>query len=517
LTQVSVSSVARGPRLRLLRDEKLLREDRPSASEHGSVTTLVDASARVHKRPLVVDLDGTLVRSDLLIETAFSELGTRPHSIFGMLRALAKGKAELKHRLAEPVDFDPATLPYDDAVLEFIAQARADGRPVYLASASNRRLVRAIAEHLGLFTGWIGSDEGTNLAGSIKAERLVAQFGERGFDYIGNSAADMPVWAKAAKVIAIRAPGSVVRRLSASDFDVEHLSYERPTWRTWAKLLRIHQYAKNTLIFVPLLAGHVFQAEAFGTALLAFLAFSLCASSVYVLNDLVDLQDDRLHRSKCTRPLACGAIPLHHGMLAMPVLFMAGMLIAAYVSLPFLGVLLGYFALTTAYSFYLKRKMLIDVVALAGLYTTRVIGGAVAVQVFVSPWLLAFCMSLFMSLALLKRFVELAARHDGNLPDTSSRDYRTSDLGMIGALAAAAGFNAVTVFALYISTDAVRQYYTTPQMLWLVCPILMYWIGRALMLAQRREMDDDPVVFALRDRTSLVTISLVGVLVLAAI
>jgi 4-hydroxybenzoate polyprenyltransferase len=257
--------------------------------------------------------------------------------------------------------------------------------------------------------------------------------------------------------------------------------------------------------------------QAFGQAALAFLAFSLCASSVYVLNDLVDLQDDRLHRTKCNRPLACGAIPLHHGVLAIPLLFAASLLAAAAVSLPFLGVLLGYFALTTAYSFFLKRKMLIDVVTLAGLYTTRVIGGAVAVQVFVSPWLLAFCMALFMSLALVKRFVELAARRDANMPDTGTRDYRAADLGMVGALAAGSGFNAVTVFALYISSSAVSQNYTNPQILWLLCPILLYWIGRVLMLAQRRAMDDDPVVFALKDRVSLVTIGIAGALVLVAI
>ncbi len=511
MTQVSVSSLAREPRVRLVRNHA------PAANETASVTSLAAASARAHKRPLVVDLDGTLVRSDLLIETAFSELGARPQSIFDMFAALLRGKAALKHRLADPVDFVPATLPYDDGVIGYIEQARAAGRPVYLASASNKRLVEAIANHLGIFTGWIGSDEGMNLAGVNKAKLLVEEFGERGFDYIGNSAADLPVWAQASKVIAIRTPNGVARQLARTGFDVEHLHCERPTWRTWAKLIRVHQYAKNALVFVPLLASHTFEMQAFGQAALAFLAFSLCASSVYVLNDLVDLQDDRLHRTKCNRPLACGAIPLHHGVLAIPLLFAASLLAAAAVSLPFLGVLLGYFALTTAYSFFLKRKMLIDVVTLAGLYTTRVIGGAVAVQVFVSPWLLAFCMALFMSLALVKRFVELAARRDANMPDTGTRDYRAADLGMVGALAAGSGFNAVTVFALYISSSAVSQNYTNPQILWLLCPILLYWIGRVLMLAQRRAMDDDPVVFALKDRVSLVTIGIAGALVLVAI
>ncbi|HEV2605907.1 MAG TPA: UbiA family prenyltransferase [Microvirga sp.] len=468
-------------------------------------------------RPLVVDLDGTLVASDLLIETAFSELGRRPQSLVDMARALSQGKAALKHRLAEPADFDAAILPYDPAVLDLIEDAKAQGRPVYLASASNRRLVEEVANHLGLFTGWFASDETTNLAGAAKARLLVDTFGERGFDYVGNDSADFPVWEKAARAFAIRTPAGVTRRLARSGFDVEHLTHQRPTWRTWAKLLRVHQYAKNALVFVPLLTSHLFTVEAFGQALLAFLAFSLCASSVYILNDLVDLKDDRGHRTKCRRPLACGAIPLIHGVAAAPLLLIGALGLAAAVSWPFLAVLIGYFALTTAYSFALKRMMLIDVITLAGLYSVRVIGGAVAVDVVASKWLLGFCMMIFMALALIKRYVELAARRDAGLSDPTSRDYRLSDLDIVAALAAAAGFNAVTVLALYISSDDVNALYTHPAVLWLVGPLLIYWIARALMLASRREMDDDPVVFALKDRTSLVTIGLAAVVVLAAI
>ncbi len=468
-------------------------------------------------RPLVVDLDGTLIASDLLIETAFSELGRRPHAVLDMVAALRRGKAALKHRLASPVDFDASTLPYDPAVLDAVRAAVDQGRPVYLASASNQRLVEKVANHLGFFTGWFASDETTNLAGAAKARELVAAFGERGFDYIGNDAADLPVWQKAAKAIAIRTPRGVKRRLDQACSDVEHLEASRPTWRTWAKMIRVHQNAKNALVFVPLLTSHLFTVQSIGQAVLAFLAFSLCASSVYILNDLVDLQDDRSHRTKCNRPLASGAIPLSHGVLAMPALLLASVVIAAAVSLPFLGVLAGYFALTTAYSFVLKRMMLVDVITLGGLYSIRVVGGAVAAGVAVSHWLLAFCMMIFLSLALIKRYVELAARRDANLPDPTSRDYRTSDLDMVAALAAAAGFNAITVFALYISSDAVNELYTHPQLLWLVGPLLIYWIARALMLASRRLMDDDPVVFALKDRVSLATIGAAAVIVLAAV
>ena len=471
----------------------------------------------VERRPLVVDLDGTLVRSDLLIESGFAALGRSPGSVFQIARALRAGKAALKHYLAEADRFEPATLPYDDEVLARIHHARAEGRPVYLASASNERLVEAVAEHLGLFAGWFASDETVNLASENKAKRLVDAFGEGGFDYIGNDAADLAVWARSARAITVRARPGVVHQLVRVAPDCEHLACTRPTWRTWAKLIRVHQWAKNGLVFLPLLASHTFEWHAAGQALLAAIAFSLCASSVYLLNDLVDLQDDRSHWSKRHRPLASGAIPLAHALLVMPALLAASMLVAAAVSLPFLGVLVGYFALTTAYSFVLKRKMLIDVITLGGLYSVRVLGGAVAIDVIASKWLIAFSMCLFMSLALIKRYVELAARRDAKMPDATNRDYRASDLPVVSALAAATGFSAVVVFALYVSSDAMATLYSRPELLWLVCPVLMYWIGRALMLAHRREMDDDPVVFALKDRVSLATVAVALGLVLVAI
>lgn len=295
------------------------------------------------------------------------------------------------------------------------------------------------------------------------------------------------------------------------------LSEREPTWRAWLKLIRVHQYAKNLLVFIPLLAGHAFELNAIIEVGIAFLAFSLCASAGYVLNDLIDLDDDRRHRTKSNRPLASGAIPLRQARLAVPLLLSGSLLVAAAVSLPFLGTLAGYFALTAAYSLVIKRKTIADVVALAFLYTLRVIGGAVAAEVVVSHWLLAFSLCFFMSLALMKRFVELAGRADAAASRSTSRGYQTGDMAMVGALAAAAGFNAVTVLALYITTDTVSQHYSRPEVLWLICPVLMYWVARAMLLAQRRAMHDDPVVFALKDRVSLFSILIVVALVVAAI
>jgi 4-hydroxybenzoate polyprenyltransferase/phosphoserine phosphatase len=505
---------------RVIKGDFRLRHDEDRLYHPDDIGSLAVPIARRHKqagagRPLAVDLDGTLIRSDLLIETAFSELGRRPHSVFGMVGALRQGKAALKHTLAQPVEFDPSTLPYDEAVLDYIRAARAEGREVYLASASHERLVKAVADHLGLFSGYFASNADTNCGGRVKAQKLVAAFGEGGFDYIGNDAADLKVWDKAATAIAIRPSRRVIQKLGRAHDNVQLLSWERPTWRTWTKLLRAHQYPKNALLFVPLVTAQVFEPAAFLQVFLAFVAFSLCASSVYILNDLVDLQDDRKHRTKCRRPLANGTVPLSHALLALPVLLGTSMLLAASISLPFLGVLLAYYILTTAYSFWLKRIALLDVLTLAGLYTLRIIGGGVVLGVTISAWLMAFSVALFLSLALIKRFVELAARLDANLPDSKSRGYRNTDANLIMALAAASGLNAVTVFILYASSESMKALYSTPQVLLLAAPILTYWIARMLMLAHRRIMDDDPVAFAIKDRASMICGILVGVVLFA--
>ena len=463
-------------------------------------------------RPLVVDLDGTLVRSDMLIENAFSCLGHSPLSIFGILSALYRGKAAFKHHLASRFDFDPALLPYDEAVLREIRQAREAGRPVYLASASNERIVAAIAAHVGDFAGWFASNASSNLAGETKARHLVDAFGERGFDYIGNAAPDLRIWPHAANRMAVRAPASVARRLAAIDPNATHLSSASPALTDWIKLIRVHQYVKNALVFVALLAAHAFTLDAFFKASLAAIAFSLCASGVYVLNDLVDLAADRAHPTKRFRPLAAGTIPLMHGIIAVPILFLAALAVALQVSPLFTAVLLAYFVLTTAYSFYLKRKVLLDAVVLSLLYTMRVVGGAAAIGVVLSEWLAAFSMFIFTALALIKRYVELAAVPNVN----PNRGYRVADIEIIPALSAASGFNAVTVFALYATSDTVPTLYRTPQLLWLVCPLLIYWIGTALMSAHRGEMQDDPLIYALKDRRSLITAVLIAVVMIAA-
>lgn len=467
--------------------------------------------------PLVVDLDGTLVRSDLLYESFFdnSVLGFR--SFLRAVRALCAGKAAAKRYLAAASDLDYATLPFDDRVLELIRQAKAQHRLVYLVTGADERHAQAIVAHVNLFDGYFASDGQTNLSGPRRAEALVAAFGEKGFDYIGSNAADLPVWQKARNAYGIRLSSSLQRRLTALNGEYRALSAEKSSPKVWLKALRVHHYVKNLLVFVPVLTAHQFAPEPILRSTIAFLAFCACASATYILNDILDLKEDRTHPGKRDRPFASGHIPISVGLLMIPTLLLAAFGLAAAVSLEFVVVIVGYFVLAAGYSFYLKRKMLIDTVVLAMLYLMRIIGGAVAINVTVSEWLFAFSICVFTSLALIKRYVELCVRSDHGLAGPANRDYRIGDIDIVAALAAATGMNAVTIFALYVSSPIVQTLYSRPRLLWLICPILLYWIGRALLMAHRRQMHDDPIVFALRDRASAVAIGLILLIVIAAI
>ena len=467
--------------------------------------------------PLVIDLDGVLIRSDLLVESAFAFLGRRPFEAWRLPIWLLGGKARLKAELARRTPLSPSILPYDPEVVA-IVRAAVDQRPTYLASASHETYVAAVADHLGLFTGWFGSDGITNLAGAAKARRLVEAFGKGGFDYVGDSAADLKVWgyARLATATGAAAPVRAALLLQKPDATILPSAPLMAGIRPLIKLLRPHQWAKNALVFVPLLTAHAFYIGSIGRVCAAFLAFSLCASGVYVLNDLVDLSADRAHPTKRNRPFASGAIKLQIGLVLAPVLVIAGFALASALPLTFVAALALYLAATCAYSFFLKRKMMIDVVTLAGLYAVRVIGGGAAVGVHISEWLLAFAMFIFLALALIKRHSEMTLRVDEGLPDPINRNYRGADLPVLLSLAGAGGYAAVIVFALYVASPAVHALYHHPKWLYLICPLLLYWISRVLMLSHRRDLHEDPVVFALRDKVSLATAVLIGVVALAA-
>lgn len=484
---------------------------RYSAAKNISWISAFPGNQHVMKQPpLVIDLDGTLLRSDLLIETALAFLRVHPLGIFRLARWWLQGKARLKHELAQATEIDVTVLPYHAGVLELIQQARERGRVIVLATASTQRLAQRVAAHVRLFDEVIASSATQNLTALIKRDALIARFGLQGFDYAGNARADLPVWRAARQAYLVAAPSAVVRqaRKNGNVTAVLAAPIDTPgaTWRTWRKALRLHQWLKNLLLFAPVLAAHrADEWPLLSAALLAFCAFGLCASSVYILNDLLDLSHDRRHPQKRHRPFASGCLSLQSGLRVFPLLLIAAFSLAlSLLPLSFTAGLAGYYALTLAYSLWLKRRMVIDVMALAALYTLRIINGAVALDIALSFWLLLFSMFIFLSLALVKRFAELFQLRAGGDTDLArGRGYSADDLPMVAALGAAAGYLAVMVLALYINDAHTLLLYRQPQIIWLACPLLLTWISRVWMLAQRGAMDEDPLIFAVRDRVSL--------------
>lgn len=455
-------------------------------------------------RKIVVDLDGTLVNTDMLVENLFLFLRLHPLRIFEVILWLFKGKAYFKRCLADIVLPDVSCLPYNQALLGWLEQQRAVGTKFILATASDLRIANKIAEHLGLFDEVIGTEE-TNLSSSNKREALVQRYGERGYEYVGNSKADIAVW-KTASVIHIVNPERGVLAAAKKIGSVENVFEDRPPYfRTLVKALRMHQWAKNLLLFVPLLASHrITEVQLLWNGLLAFIAFGACASSVYLLNDLLDLPDDRKHSKKCKRPLAAGALPIFHVLFLIPLLLIVAFIVALWLlPLRFAGVLGAYYILTLAYSLWMKRVVMLDVVTLAMLYTIRVVAGAAAMALVATSWMLTYCMFIFLSLAFMKRYTELhAARKNGINDKAPGRGYYPEDFELLASLGGASGYVSVLVLALYINDTSSGTLYRSPEWMWATCPLLLFWISRVWLLAHRGMMHDDPIVFALRDNVS---------------
>lgn len=455
--------------------------------------------------PLVVDLDGSLLCSDLLLESGMAFTRQHPLRCWQPLSWLQKGKARLKEKLAESVHLDVSTLPYNPDVLTFLQKEKNRGRMLVLATASHRLHADAVAQHLQLFDEVLATENGHNLSAENKRDALVERFGKQGFDYIGNSSDDLPVWSVARKALLVKPPAKVLKQAQQYS-NVDHVFDDNSSGiSNWPKAMRLHQWLKNLLIFVPLLATHsLFNGAELWHAVVAFLAFGLTASSVYLLNDLLDLADDRQHPSKYRRPFASGTIPLVDGLIAIPLLLLASAgLTALFLPWEFMAVLLTYYGLTLLYSFKLKRHSSIDVISLAALYTLRIIAGAAALALPLTFWILSFSMFLFLSLALVKRYAELHEAFTRNeLGQTRGRGYFPDDMPIISTMGIAAGYLSVLVLALYIHDLEASTLYTWVQSLWLTCPLLLLWITRIWLLTHRGQMHEDPVVFAARDRFS---------------
>lgn len=452
--------------------------------------------------PLCVDLDGTLVRTDTLLEATIALLKRNPAYALLFPVWWLRGRANLKAQIARRVTLDVSRLPYNEELKELLLKERQRGRRLILVTASNIRIARQVASHLGIFSAVFASDELTNLSGPEKRRLLEQRFGRKGYDYAANATVDLAIWSQANHAIVVNAPPRLVQKAQRL-VPTTQIGTRSLTAHTLARALRIHQWAKNVLIFVPLIISHhVVNVDSLLASLYAFLSFSLAASTGYLVNDIVDLENDRQHPKKRRRPLASGEMSLQTAMVLVSVCLFGSLALAALLPGKFLEVLLIYLAATLSYSLYLKQFVLVDVILLAAMYALRIYAGAIAIQITPSQWLLLFSMFIFMSLALMKRFAELRSSTLGPQGCPAGRGYYPTDLEHIATVGTASGYIAVLVLALYISSHDVAVLYKRSDLLWLTCPLMLYWISRAWLLSYRGRIDEDPVVFALKDSKS---------------
>jgi 4-hydroxybenzoate polyprenyltransferase len=454
--------------------------------------------------PICVDLDGSLVKSDTLVDSILVLIRHQPLRAFQLPLWLAKGKAGFKAEIGRHVSLDVERLPYNQPLLDSLRERARTGREIYLATGADHALAYRVADHLGFFGGTFASDGVTNLTGSRKLAALQEKFGDR-FIYIGNSPTDMPLLRAAASAELANPHGRIAGRLRGHGKIPQNIFVDRaPRFSALRRAIRVPQWAKNTLLFVPMLLAHshITRGRVLDT-LLAFVAFCFTASATYIVNDLLDIEADRHHARKRRRPFAAGDIAASSGILLVLLLLASAAVCTFFLPLAFAFWLGVYFVTTLAYSFYLKRIPLVDVIVLAALYTVRIVAGGAASQVEISPWLGGFSLFFFLSLAIVKRYSELHTLQAKGLSPANQRGYVVSDLDQLRSFGTASGYAAVVVFTLYINSPAVVDLYTHPQRLWLLAPLLIFWISRVWLLAARGQLDDDPVIFAITDRVSL--------------
>lgn len=478
--------------------------------------------------PLCVDMDGTLVKSDTLYDSALAIARHRPSALLQFPGWLLQGKAALKRHIASIVHLDVAHLPYNRELLQYLEQQKSSGRAIYLATAADASTAQRIADHLGLFTGVLASDGSLNLAGKNKLQAFQSRFGDQ-FAYIGNALPDLTLLEHCQQPMVANPTRSLTAGLRKSRITPVRAFEERASpLKAWPKAIRIHQWAKNVLIFLPLLLAHVRAAGLIAAALLAFISFGLCASATYIVNDLLDLEADRQHPRKRRRPFASGDLSVLSGVIVVALFLAASLVLALLVPFavaalspqlaleqPHAFILwLGIYLVTTlSYSLRFKRAVLVDVIVLSGLYTIRILAGSAATGVLVSTWLAGFSIFFFLSLAFVKRFAELENLRERGGSSAGGRGYHVADIEQLRSFGSASGYASVVVLTLYISNlDAAHLYRHTTR-LWLLVPVLLLWISRLWLQASRGQLNEDPVVYAITDRRSL----LLGVLVVGIV
>jgi 4-hydroxybenzoate polyprenyltransferase len=468
----------------------------------------------------VWDLDGTLLTTDVFGESLTRLLLGRPWMIPQVLIWLAAGRSSCKGHVAAATLDSWTRWPVRPEAERLIAEARRAGDPVVLATAAHESVAAKVAADLGLFDAVLASHEGVNLKGTRKLQAVtdwVEANGCDGFSYSGDATADLPLWRAADRVIVVEPTADLERRIRELGKPVEVIGERRNIPRSLLRALRPHQWVKNLLVFLPMILAHKLDVATIISVIWAFVAFSACASTVYLLNDIADLAADREHPKKRHRPLASGRLPITWAVAAGAALLLGAAVISAVVLSPAYGlILVSYMATNLAYSTWLKRKPVVDVLMLAGMYAVRVEAGGVAAGVPLSMWILAFSLFFFTSLAFAKRCAELRRKATEGGRQPAGRGYLVEDLSILESFGAASGYVSVLVLALYMNSPEMHRLYGESRFLWLICPLVLYWITRVWLLVHRGHLDEDPVVFAIRDRVSLVIAGVCFCLVIIA-
>lgn len=464
--------------------------------------------------PLYVDLDGTFTKSDMLFESLLVSIKSNPLILFLCFFWLLKGRAHLKVKLSERANLNALLLPLNSDFYQFLIEQKAKGRSIILATASNEKYAKEICASHNLFDSYISSDAEVNLKGQAKLDKIKTQ--NNTFSYAGNSTEDYILFKECEECYLVN-PTVKAKRMSSTVSLTKIFDDNDVGLKVWFKQLRVHQWLKNLLIMVPLLvSGEFVNLDAVLLTVLGFFSFSFLASATYIVNDLLDLDSDRAHPRKKYRPLAAGSIGILNGMMCCALLFIGAAILATVVGGLFVAVLIGYLVITLAYSFKIKQYIGIDVIVLASLYTIRIIAGAAILHVAVSFWLLSFSMFIFLSLALIKRCAELRAFHKQNKTQASGRDYNVLDYDVLMNIGTSSAIVSVLMFCFYINNNVLSDQYQSPTLLWLVLPALCYWMMRMWIKTHRGEMHDDPIVFSLKDKGSLITIGFMGTVALLA-
>jgi 4-hydroxybenzoate polyprenyltransferase/phosphoserine phosphatase len=471
------------------------------ANSEPNTQSAVDAAGQ--PLPLVVDLDGTLVYSDLLWECVALLLKRRPHLLLMMpFWLLFHGRAGLKRRLAERAALDPGQIVFNKDLMEFLAAERARGRMLVLATAADQKLAEAVAARTGLFHRVHGSSNGRNLKGKSKADLLRATYGECGFEYAGNSVFDLPIWKIAAAAYVVGSERTARQAAAVTELR-RHFPREGGSFACWSRAIRVHHWSKNLLMAVPLLLAHRVSWETVLPTLAGMLLFGLGSSGVYVLNDLLDLHSDRAHPWKSQRPFASGELSIASGIFTCLLLLGGAFGVGALLlGTSFAWVLACYLAVAITYSMWLKTIAIFDVFVLTSFYAIRLFAGAVITETPLSQWFLGFSLFFFLSLSMAKRYSELL--HAAELAESgaSGRSYRASDRDLLMIIGIASCFAAIVILSLYVHSSDVTQLYARPQILFLLCPLVLYWTCRIWLKAHRGELDSDPITVAIRDPLS---------------